>query len=47
MTNGRGRLIHSDGDSYEGDWLDDKAQGRGYYIHANGAIYDGEWHDDK
>ena len=30
---GRGRLIHADGDVYEGDWLNDKAHGKGVYIH--------------
>ena len=24
MANGQGRLIHQDGDVYEGDWLNDK-----------------------
>jgi len=25
MANGKGRLIHADGDVYEGDWYNDKA----------------------
>lgn len=25
MANGKGRLIHCDGDVYEGEWLNDKA----------------------
>jgi len=33
MANGKGRLIHADGDVYEGNWLNDKAHGRGVYIH--------------
>jgi hypothetical protein len=24
MAHGKGRLIHSDGDVYEGEWLNDK-----------------------
>ena len=28
MANGKGRLIHADGDVYEGQWKDDKAHGR-------------------
>ena len=24
MANGKGRLIHSDADVYEGDWVNDK-----------------------
>ena len=49
MANGRGRLIHSDGDIYEGDWSqfnlnnvirkDDKANGYGIYTHIDGAKY--------
>ncbi len=33
MANYRGRLIHADGDVYEGTWLNDKAHGKGVYIH--------------
>ena len=41
MANGRGKLVHNDGDIYEGDWVNDKAEGRGTYLHSNGAKYDG------
>ena len=47
MANGRGRLIHADGDVYEGGWLYDKAHGKGIYIHRDGASYTGEWFEDK
>jgi hypothetical protein len=47
MANGKGRLIHSDGDVYEGEWLNDKAHGKGTYIHMDGAKYTGEWREDK
>lgn len=40
-ANGKGRLIHADGDVYEGNWLDDKAHGKGAYIHLDGAKYEG------
>jgi len=40
-------LIHADGDIYEGEWRDDKANGKGNYMHANGAKYQGDWKDDK
>ena len=33
MADGFGRLIHSDGDIYEGEWKEDKADGYGNYIH--------------
>lgn len=47
MAAGKGRLIHSDGDYYEGDWKEDKAYGVGVYNHVNGAKYQGEWKEDK
>jgi hypothetical protein len=42
-----GRLIHSDGDVYEGMWLDDKAHGEGRYTHMDEAEYYGQWREDK
>lgn len=47
MANGKGRLIHADGDMYEGEWKDDKANGKGLYKHNNGASYEGGWMEDK
>ena len=47
MANGMGRLIHADGDVYEGEWREDKAHGKGRYIHMDGAEYNGDWIDDK
>ena len=41
MANGYGRLIHSDGDVYEGEWNNDKAEGNGTYYHSDGAKYIG------
>ena len=41
VANGRGRLVHVDGDVYEGNWVNDKANGQGVYIHVNGARYEG------
>jgi len=34
-------LIHADGDVYEGDWVNDKAEGYGKYTHLDGATYEG------
>ena len=39
QANGYGRLIHTDGDVYFGDWVNDKANGRGDYHHVEGALY--------
>jgi len=41
MANGYGRLIHSDGDMYVGEWKNDKAHGYGEYNHMDGAAYKG------
>jgi len=35
--------VHVDGDVYEGNWTNDKANGFGVYIHVNGARYEGNW----
>ena len=43
MANGKGRLIHSDGGSYSGNWKNDKADGFGIYEHSNGWKYIGNW----
>ena len=39
-------LIHVDGDVYEGDWANGKANWYGIYTHNNGATYEGQWKDD-
>ncbi len=46
MANGKGRLIHADGDVYEGYWKNDKADGKGTYIHMDETKYVGDWLDD-
>jgi hypothetical protein len=43
MANFKGRLIHSDGDIYEGEWSNDKAHGVGMYKHFDGGVFVGEW----
>jgi hypothetical protein len=47
MANGCGRLIHGDGDVFEGNWFNDKAHGKGMYIHRDGSSYFGDWQEDK
>ena len=36
-----GKYKLADGDVFEGEWLDDKANGYGVYVHQNGARYEG------
>jgi hypothetical protein len=33
MANGKGKFWHADGDIYDGEWIDDKANGYGTYLH--------------
>ena len=35
------RLIHADGDVYQGDYADDKADGWGQYMYLDGSTYEG------
>ncbi|CAD8166898.1 unnamed protein product [Paramecium octaurelia] len=43
----KGKLIHADGDMYEGEWVNDQANGLGRYYHLDGENYEGEWKDGK
>ena len=39
-------MTHANGDVYEGNWVNDKANGFGVFIDTNNAVYEGEWLDD-
>ena len=48
MARGQGRLIHSDGDSYEGEWYNDMPHGFGKFERHDGKVkYSGYWRMDK
>lgn len=47
MASGYGKLVHEDGDIYEGNWENDKANGYGEYTQKNGTVFKGSWKDDK
>ena len=47
MAEGFGRLVHAEGDIYEGTWKADKANGYGVYTNYGGSRYEGRWVDDK
>ncbi|MFO0000445.1 MAG: phosphatidylinositol-4-phosphate 5-kinase, partial [bacterium] len=38
----KGIYFYKNGDTYIGDWRDDKFHGHGYYIFAKGERYEGE-----
>lgn len=44
--NGKGRVVWSDGEVYDGEWQDDKRNGKGKYTYASGAVYEGEFQND-
>ena len=44
---GRGICRWADGNSYEGDWVNDKMTGRGVYRLADGDSYEGDYVNDK
>ena len=45
--NGYGILIFSDGNRYEGHFVNDKREGLGKYFWRDGRVYDGQWKDGK
>ena len=45
--NGFGALTFSDGNRYEGQFVNDKREGLGKYFWRDGRVYDGHWKDGK
>ena len=45
--NGQGNLIFSNGDVYQGEWLNGEMHGKGKIKHARGAVYEGKWEEDS
>ncbi|XP_043223143.1 MORN repeat-containing protein 3-like isoform X2 [Amphibalanus amphitrite] len=43
---GHGVQFYADGESYEGDWHNNKRRGWGRMFYKDGSLYEGEWHDD-
>ena len=40
---GKGKMIFSNGDTYEGYWVENKRNGEGIQIYKNGDKYSGAW----
>jgi hypothetical protein len=47
QRHGFGVLICDNGNSYEGDWKNDKRDGLGIARYSSGDVYDGEWKRGK
>ena len=44
--NGKGRIITKNGEEYEGDWIDNRANGFGVYKNKE-VKYEGKWKNDR
>jgi len=44
---GTGRMTWNNGDVYQGEWKNNKANGHGIFVDSQGSTYDGEWIDDQ
>ena len=42
-----GTYTNADGDTYVGEFKDNRAHGQGTFTYTNGGKYIGEWRDDK
>ena len=36
-------MTHANGDIYQGEWTDGKANGMGVFVDTNGSMYEGQW----
>lgn len=43
----KGDLHYHNGDVFQGEWKNDRANGFGILIYSNGCRYDGNWVDDR
>ena len=44
---GEGTYTWDNGDTYEGEWVEDRREGHGTMTWASGARYDGDWLNDR
>jgi hypothetical protein len=44
--NGRGRIKHTNGDIYQGEWKNGMPHGQGVYVDTQGSVYKGQWAND-
>ncbi len=47
VRGGPGRVIHKNGDMYEGEWKNNKADGYGTFTTTDGQKYTGDWVGDR
>eukprot|EP00736_Rhodelphis_marinus_P012841 Rmarinus@m.29637 len=46
QRHGKGLAVFSNGDTYEGDYVEGKRHGKGKYTFKNGAVYEGDYVDN-
>ncbi|TNV77279.1 hypothetical protein FGO68_gene7105 [Halteria grandinella] len=46
LRTGTGRWENQDGDTYIGEWKDDRQNGQGKYTYPGGVVYEGNWKDN-
>jgi len=39
-------MTHANGDIYQGEWKQGKANGQGTFVDTNGSMYKGQWLND-
>ena len=39
-------MKHANGDIYQGEWKNGKANGEGVFVDTNGSMYKGQWLND-
>merc|ERR1711865_225509 len=47
QAHGHGRFAELNGNTYEGQFDEDRAHGNGKYIHEDGSIYEGAWYKNE
>ena len=46
-VNGKGKMLYENGETYEGDWVNENYEGQGTYKYENGSYFTGKWKDSK
>uniref|UniRef100_A0A061SJW1 Morn repeat-containing protein 2 n=1 Tax=Tetraselmis sp. GSL018 TaxID=582737 RepID=A0A061SJW1_9CHLO len=47
IRQGKGEYVEPGGNTYNGEWKDDKCHGKGIFKFVSGATYEGDWIENK